>query len=788
MAPQDIALHLPIVHEFLSELFGDDWPSAWVCAVAGDPGKNSNWRGGRARDLAPTFTDGANLFYAVALVSGDSREAKNFVEAPAIVLDDVGTKVDGREVLQALGPATFTVETSPGNRQFVYKLERPITDRHVYARILAALKARGWTDRGAADVVHYMRLPAGLNGKSRHGSPSPKVSLVEHVPERRLSLPQLCAALGVDLSGATTVEQVITRPATRQRRKGLTAGTIDLVRRAVEVVANDEHFDDYDAFVAFGQALHGATAGSPEGLELFRDWWASNPRHGGDADQAESKWDTFDPDHAGWSTLLRHVRDRNPALADALHSEGAKFAFPDLDQDEDRRVDVAQATAVAKEQGEQDADKTFLATLRQRYALVEHEKSIIDVLGSATAPIVRVPREAFTLVNDARRRVGRGRDEAGAGTYALRTPGVLRVFDGIDMIDPPGAEPAGVLNLWRGFAISPKPGNWSRIRGLIEATIASGDPALANFVLDWIARGLQHPLERAGTALCLVGAQGTGKSTVGEILRRVYGLRYSIHASADNDLVGQFNDRLENRLLFVGDEATFGNDPRIKGKIKSLITEGALRIEGKYQSAREVRNRLKFIFTSNELAALPIESGDRRSTVVRVSDSRKGDTAYWRDLYDHLDAEIPAFLHDMLARDLTGFDHRKPHATSAKADMAEATATPFVRFLLGAIDDGIAPGADRMTDATGVSEDWDTGPVKVRAADLFSEFDRWARRGHIRHSPAHSVLGQELRDLLPAAVATKPRINGRQERVFILPAREDCRRAIRQALGAGDEG
>lgn len=794
MNTQNIAFKLPVVHDFLRDLFGPKWGDAWVCGFPGSPGKGSNWRGGRARDLAPGFGDTENIYYAVALVGDDSRNNENFIAAPVVVLDDIGTKADLKEVISALGPAAYMIETSNCNFQFVYRLETPIIDRRLYARILQAVKARGWTDKGSADIVHYMRLPAGVNGKERHGAAPWKVTIAAQTPGQKLSLAALGKVLGLDLEnspsdrGTGTCEQY-SRSSSRRGRKSLEAGAIELVRRAVEAVPNDERFEAYDAFISFGQAIHGATRGSYEGLELFRDWWASNPRHGGDAHEAEVKWLSFDPDHAGWQSLLKHVRERDPALADDLHREGAKCAFLDLDPSEDQRVEATKKTADAKETAKVDAEKALLDAMGRRYALVEGEKSIIDLRGSATAPIIRVPREAFTLTNDARRRVGRGRAEVGLGTFCLKTPGVLRVYDRIDMIDPPGSEPAEVLNLWRGFAVPAVAGKWDRIKDLIENTIASGDQALAGFVFDWTARGLQNPLERAGTALCLVGAQGAGKSTVGEILRRIYGLRYSIHAAADNDLVGVFNDRLENRLLFVGDEATFGNDPKIRGKIKALITEAALRIEAKFQSAREVRNRLKIILTSNELAALPIEPGDRRSTIVRVSDNRKGDTAYWRDLYDHLDDEIPAFVHDMLARDLSGFNHRKPHATAAKADMAEATATAFVRFLIDAIDDGgSASGADWMSGAAGGAEDWDSGPVKVRSADLFAEFERWARRGHIRHIPARSVLGQELKALIPDVVAQKPRINGRQERVVVLPSREDCRRAIRKSLGAGDDG
>lgn len=779
MDPQNVASNPPVVHEFLRDLFGNDWPEVWVAGVPGDPNDRANvsfWKGGRAGDDIAYLFDDQNLYYSVSVVRGGSRKASAFVKAPVVVIDDVGSKVaDVDALLASLGQPRWAIETSPGNEQWVFRLAKPIEDARIFERIMKALAAKGWTDPGAIDVTRAMRLPAGINGKPKYGSPSPKV-IVSTGPEAcddDLDFVDLCRALDLDPIETLDVENAPVVSAKEGGRADMTRP--DAILRALmdlgRVLGPGRETGMVDICCPFDDEH---TAREDSGTAYFGGG-AFKCHHG--HCQGRTNWD---------------FKAKVQALYDEKNGSGAftTIVFDDeLSGDEDQRVEAAKAAADAKEQGEVDAEKALLAAMGRRYALVEGERSIIDLRGSETAPIVRVTREAFVLTNDARRRVGKGRSETGVGTFALKTPGVLRVFDRIDMIDPPGSEPAGVLNLWRGFAVTPAAGKWDRINELIENTIASGDKSLAGFILDWIAHGLQNPLERAGTALCLVGSQGTGKSTVGEILRRTYGLKYSIHASADNDLVGSFNDRLENRLLFVGDEAVFGGDPRIKGRIKSLITESALRIEGKFQSAREVRNRLKFLFTSNELAALPIEPGDRRSTIVRVSDRRKGDAEYWLDLHDHLDEELPGFLHGMLARDLSGFDHRKPRATGAKADMAEATATPLIRFLLGAIDDdGTAPGADWMMDATGASEDWDTGPVRVRFADLFAEFERWARRNHIRHVPARSVLGLELRSLIPNAVEQKPRINGKQERTVILPAREDCRLAIRQSLGAGADG
>lgn len=203
MSAQNVAFKRPSVYDFLTDLFGNDWPEVWVASVPGDPSSRDNvscWRGGRAGDMARHFDDTTNLYYSVSVVKGGSRKASAFVMAPIVVLDDVGSKVDAASAIAALGQPRWAIETSNSNEQWVYRLDTPIEDPRVYARIMRAMALKGWTDPGAIDVTHAMRLPAGINGKPKYGSPSPIVRALTGPDESGddLDFVDLCRALDLD--------------------------------------------------------------------------------------------------------------------------------------------------------------------------------------------------------------------------------------------------------------------------------------------------------------------------------------------------------------------------------------------------------------------------------------------------------------------------------------------------------------------------------------------------------------------------------------------------------------
>jgi hypothetical protein len=58
-------------------------------------------------------------------------------------------------------------------------------------------------------------------------------------------------------------------------------------------------------------------------------------------------------------------------------------------------------------------------------------------------------------------------------------------YEGLIMA-PEGA-PAGMLNLWQGWAVTARPGDWSRTRGFMVDVLASGDSIAGDYVVRCMA-------------------------------------------------------------------------------------------------------------------------------------------------------------------------------------------------------------------------------------------------------------------------------------------------------------
>ena len=96
-----------------------------------------------------------------------------------------------------------------------------------------------------------------------------------------------------------------------------------------------------------------------------------------------------------------------------------------------------------------------------------------------------------------------------------------RQYHGVVMA--PGQHVPGALNLWRGFAVTPRAGVCERYREHVRTVICGKDDALFAWVWNWLAAAVQQPGQPAETALVLRGLRGTGKGLFvrpfGEALR-----------------------------------------------------------------------------------------------------------------------------------------------------------------------------------------------------------------------------------------------------------------------------
>ena len=244
------------------------------------------------------------------------------------------------------------------------------------------------------------------------------------------------------------------------------------------------------------------------------------------------------------------------------------------------------------------------------------------------------------------------------------------------------------LNHWSGFAIPPYDGEVSQYEvgkflAYLYLVLAAKNDAHYEWLLAWIADIFQHPAQKPGTALVLVGTTGIGKTFLGEhILGPIIGEKHYVQTNSVEALTGNFNAPFGNKLLIQCDEAINPRQRAVAARLKSLITDKVQRIEPKGIDAHFVPNHARLLFTTNEEDAIFLNQGydDRRYTVLEPSACEKGNVKeYWLPFLAWLakPETLPRIHRHLLDHEYDKTLIRAPLQTEAKERMQQRNWDPF---------------------------------------------------------------------------------------------------------------
>ncbi len=202
---------------FVDAVFHSLPPGAHVYGTAfpapPDLAPNGVWFGGplngRSLTRKTNYTRGdCNTFYVVSSFYPDAegkvyRRKAQFAAAHVLTLDDIGDGASAKISWDKIKlPPSFVIETSPDNCQPGYILTEPVTDAGYFNRVVDALIEQGLAspvDPGCKGVTRYVRLPVGLNNKTKY-DPSWQHVCREWHPERRYTLEQIIEAYSLVLA------------------------------------------------------------------------------------------------------------------------------------------------------------------------------------------------------------------------------------------------------------------------------------------------------------------------------------------------------------------------------------------------------------------------------------------------------------------------------------------------------------------------------------------------------------------------------------------------------------
>ena len=437
-------------------------------------------------------------------------------------------------------------------------------------------------------------------------------------------------------------------------------------------------------------------------------------------------------------------------------------------------------TGVTHRLKEEDANvltvQTALATIQQQFSLIYIDgRAWVLEQNSLAARTSQGSAQKLVLSNrnDGTLRLQRALTAQFPQVNASRTVGAFFVspqticYDGVDF-DPAGTT-GNRLNLWIGPTIIPKAGSWLRIKSFLLEVICVGDNKCYSFLIGYVAHALQRPWEKPGILIILLGGQGTGKGTLGRILRAIWGATY-LQVHNIDAVTGNFNAALERAFIVFMDEALFAGDRRASDALKSLVTEPIIHINEKYQPARQTQSFHRFFAATNADHLKNTERDDRRDFVLRVSEKYKGDHEYWQALqHEIINGGVEAMAHDLLAMDLSEFNVRSKPDTQALLEQKLQSLTPIARWWYDCLERG-----ECFPDG-----DWPTFISTDAAVASIVEL----AGGRIYRKPAAIEVVQALMKLCPSAAKRQQQTGLLRQRGITLPSLERARAEFEQYIG-----
>jgi hypothetical protein len=193
--------------EFLEGIFGSETSRSLVISFPDINKKGGSWVAYPAnkRILPPN----SNNYFCVSLFKGNQRQVPFFESMHVFVFDDVGTKLSETFMDLIMPPPSYVIETSPGNKQWGYVFDTPLTDPRIYSALLSAIIKNtslnpSGKDPGMGGVNRVMRLPFGVNNKAcyQEKTKQPFFPHVIHSMDlgRKHSVAEIARLLGADIS------------------------------------------------------------------------------------------------------------------------------------------------------------------------------------------------------------------------------------------------------------------------------------------------------------------------------------------------------------------------------------------------------------------------------------------------------------------------------------------------------------------------------------------------------------------------------------------------------------
>lgn len=349
------------------------------------------------------------------------------------------------------------------------------------------------------------------------------------------------------------------------------------------------------------------------------------------------------------------------------------------------------------------------------------------------------------------------------------------------------------FNLWHGMTREPVLGSWFMIQWHFLNVICAGNKEHYEYLLDWLADMYQNPFSKPGVAVVLRSeAKGTGKGTFVDVVSASI-QDYFLPLSSVEQLIGKFNGHQEGKLLLFADEAVWGGDKKAAGKLMTLITERTLGIEDKFETTREQPNHIHLIMASNNDWVVPAGKFERRYFVLDVSARIAEMSSAHRDEYFTAlrteafnDGGVEAMLQELLERDLSDKNLRKPPSTNALIQQVHQGLGSVESYLASCVSEGVVLYADPVfvsAGQTASTNDWQDVEFDIRRESLHEAYLEYCQKHGERHPKNNIQFFKRLYEISPNSKDVKEKRDAKRKRLVQLPSRSVMSQLLAQVHG-----
>ena len=503
-------------------------------------------------------------------------------------------------------------------------------------------------------------------------------------------------------------------------------------------------FRNHDDWLRLMQATHHASGG--DARAEFVEWSTRDPEYSDRGSEIGRRWDSLHSDSKGaritYRTLHKLLRDADQA--EAIPRTPAEDDFEAIDPIDD--LDLGPDDGTGERLGPlEKLNKSYIAVMDNGKYRIYYESMDPTYEPPRTYWSKAAPQDFKGYL--ANRKIQKGNGIVDLADAWLEWPG-RRSAKGI--IFDPEREHDGFLNLWTGWGVVPRKGDWSMLDELLFEVLCDGDEAVYEYVLNWAAYMVQHPGRPAEVAICFQGEKGTGKGTWGRTLAALAGGKHGLQVNSPDQLTGRFNSHLRDKILLFADEAINPYDKKAESMLKGLITEPILAFEGKGKDIETGKNVIHVVMATNEDFFVPMGlDGERRFLLQRVNTKRQGDLNWFNKLYRQLNkGGYAALLWDLLNRDIGDWTPRGDiPTTTAAMEQKIRNMHPVPAWWFGILREGELPFE------TTRGEEWWMGAVRALKDDVRGAFIEHARRFDQKAGASgrsqEMLFAQELKRLIP---------------------------------------